>query len=91
MSENKIPWEWIKEKHIEEHGYSGSLIRVLRIKNNYTRRQLAAMLKKSKYTLNKLESTDRIGIKVAKDLAAIFKLDDWRILREKSFYLKNKK
>ena len=77
-----IPWDIIKLKHINEYGYSGTLIRALRVKNNLTRNHLAGLLKMRRSKLQRIEETDRIGIKLAKQLASIFKVEDWRVLRE---------
>lgn len=82
---NEIPWDWITEEHIKEFGYSGTLIRALRIKSNNTRETLANLLHKRISYVKKLENTDKIGIKAAKDLQEIFKeyTDDWRVFRNK--------
>lgn len=80
-----IPWDWIIEKHIETFGYSGTLIRALRLKSNYTRETLANLLHKRLSYIKKIEKTDRVGIKAAKELQIIFKnfTDDWRVFRDR--------
>ena len=87
---NDIPWQYVKETHIRTYGYSGTLIRALRIDRGITRKQLSLYLKKRMSTIKKIENTDKIGIKLSKQLCDIFKIDNWRILRDKSFYLQAK-
>ena len=78
-----IPWEIIKEEHFQKYGYSGTLIRALRIKNCMRRSDLAHALGKRESSIAKLENKDKIGIKLAKDLQRIFSIPDWRSLRNK--------
>lgn len=78
-----IPWELIKLVHVEKYGYSGTMLRALRITRNLSRELIASRLKKRSSYVEKLENTDKIGIKIAKDLADIFGLTNWRILRTK--------
>ena len=86
-----IPWEWILDRHIAKYGYSGTVIRSLRIKHSMTRKQLANALKKRNSFIKKIENTEKIGIKLAKQLAYIFSLSNYRELRDKSFYIQHKK
>ena len=85
-----IPWQHVKDTHIANFGYSGTMIRALRVDRGITRKQLAHLLRKRMSTVKRIENTDRIGIKLSKQLCAIFKVDNWRILRDKSFYLQAK-
>jgi ribosome-binding protein aMBF1 (putative translation factor) len=80
-----IPWKWITEEHIKHFGYSGTVIRALRIQRNMTRDSLANKLRKRVSYIKKIETTDKIGIKLAKELAIIFspEVTDWRLIREK--------
>jgi DNA-binding XRE family transcriptional regulator len=82
-------WKLLNTQHINKYGYSGSLIRALRIKNNLTREHFAQQLHKKRSTVEKWENSDKIGIKLAKDLAYFFKLKDWRILRNREMYIEN--
>ena len=84
MKIDEIPWDWMKEEHISKYGYSGTLIRVLRIKYGISKKDLATMLHIRPRKLDKFESLDNIGIKVAKQLAIIFGIEDWHIFRNRS-------
>lgn len=77
-----IPWEIIKLNHIKTYGYSGTLIRALRIKNNVTRGNLTNILKVRKSKLQKIEKTGKISIKLAKQFVKVFKVENWRVLRD---------
>jgi hypothetical protein len=84
-TKNNIPWEWVTEDHIKEFGYSGTLIRALRIKSNYTRETLASLLHKRMSFIKKIETTDKVTIAIAKSLQKIFYTytDDWRVFRKR--------
>jgi transcriptional regulator with XRE-family HTH domain len=79
----QIPWHYVKPQHLTDYGYSGTLIKVLRIEKGLRQKDLSRRLGKRVTTIQKLESTDKIGIALAKKLARIFDLDNWRLLRNK--------
>ena len=85
LTKKQIPWEWLTLEHIEKFGYSGTLIRALKIKSGYTKESLACLLNKRKSYIKKIENTDKVGIKLAKELQLVFKdyTDDWRIFRNR--------
>lgn len=84
-SEPKIPWMEIKQEHITKYGYSGAVIKHLRIKMGLSAKSFARALHKNIKTINRIENSDRIGIKLSKDLQMFFGLNDWRTLRENPY------
>ena len=78
----EIPWDLITEDRLIKHGYSGIVVKALRVHNNMTVRQLAERLRVRRSTIEKIENTPRIGIKLAKELSYIFKIENWRLLRK---------
>lgn len=76
------PMTLIKDKHIEKFGYTGSVIRAHRIMRGIQMKHLSEMLRIRSSTLNRYECGEKkLGIKLAKQLAEIFKID-WRNLRK---------
>lgn len=83
----ELPWDLITEERIKEYGYSGIVVKALRIRSNMNTTALANRLRKRRSTIEKIEKTEKIGIKLAKELADIFKISDWRLLRNNPFNL----
>jgi hypothetical protein len=79
---NEIPWKLVTKDRLIKHGYSGIVIKAMRVTCNMTVRQLSERLRVRKSSVEKIENTPKIGIKLAKELSYIFKLEDWRILRK---------
>ena len=76
------PLSIIHEDHIEKYGWGGSCIRAYRVSKNMTRWDLARKLHIRDSKLTSYESEKRnIGIKFAKMLGEIFKVD-WHIFRK---------
>lgn len=81
----ELPWDLITPERIKLHGYSGIVIKALRASKGMSVYQLAQMLGKRKSSVDRIENTPKIGIKLAKKLADIFKVSDWRLLRNNPF------
>jgi hypothetical protein len=82
-------WKVLDTSHVEKYGYSGAMIRALCLSTHTLRSKIVNTLNIRKSTLEKLENTDRISAKFAKQLALIFNLQDWKVLREKDKYISN--
>jgi len=84
----ELPWDLITTERIKQYGYSGIVIKALRVKRGLSLESLGRMIGKRRSSVERIESTDKIGIKLAKKLADIFKISDWRILRNNPFTVK---
>jgi ribosome-binding protein aMBF1 (putative translation factor) len=86
----ELPWDLITDQRIAQYGYSGMVVKGLRVKSGMSIYQLSDLLQKRKSTVEKIENTPKIGIKLSKKLADIFKVSDWRLLRNNPFEEKEK-
>lgn len=84
------PLSIIKEFHIKKYGWGGCCIKAFRIGRNMTIKVLAERLRYRVCRLRTYEDEKRpIGIKLAKTLGEIFKVD-WHVFRDDSFINKFK-
>lgn len=77
------PLDLIGQHHIDKYGWSGSCIKAHRIVCNIQRHHLARLLGIREDTLSRYEDGKKtVGIKLSKELASIFKTQDWRVFRK---------
>lgn len=82
------PLSLLRTHHIEKYGWSGSCIKAYRIDKGMSRNVLAAHLKIRGSTLGTYEDELRpVGIKLAKQLGEIFKVD-WHVFRKQPINVK---
>jgi hypothetical protein len=80
----------IKEIHLEKYGWGGCCIKAFRIGKSMTIKMLAERLRYRVHKLRTYEEEKRpIGIKLAKQLGEIFKVD-WHVFRDQEFIITTK-
>lgn len=75
------PWDLLTEDRFEQFPYSGLLIKVFRISRSWNNRMLGRQLGLRASTISRLETKEKLGIKLAKQLANEFNIPNYRIFR----------
>ena len=80
------PWSLLDGTRLDrENHYSGFILKAFRVGNGWNVHMMACQLGiKRVSALHRIENTDKIGIKRAKELAQIFKIPEYRIFRDRA-------
>jgi len=78
------PWHLLTPIRFEEFAYSGLMLKVFRINKGWNNKTLGYNLGIMRgSSIVRLENKERIGIKLAKQVAELFDIPEYRIFRQK--------
>lgn len=79
------PWSLLTSTRLDsESHYSGFVLKAFRVGKGWNAHTMACQLGIKRISaLHRIENTDKIGIKRAKELAKIFKIPEYRIFRDR--------